>query len=66
MKKTFKQIQLSNIMVKWLCTRCGYIYDEENGDPDRDIAPNTLFQDLPASWVCPRCKAPKSAFVKKE
>ncbi len=53
-------------MVKWLCTRCGYIYDEENGDPDRDIAPNTLFQDLPASWVCPRCKAPKSAFVKKE
>ncbi|KAF5091601.1 rubredoxin [Methanospirillum sp. J.3.6.1-F.2.7.3] len=51
-------------MVKWLCTRCGYIYNEENGDIERGISSNTPFEKLPDSWVCPRCKAEKTFFKK--
>lgn len=51
-------------MAKWLCSRCGYTYTEENGDIERGIQPNTPFEKLPESWVCPRCKAGKEAFKK--
>jgi len=41
-------------MGKWKCSVCGYIYDEaKEGVP---------FADLPESWTCPQCGAPKSAF----
>ena len=49
-------------MAKWKCTVCGYIYDEEKGDPDADAAAGTKFADLPADWTCPVCGAPKDAF----
>ena len=32
-------------MAKFVCTVCGYIYDEEAGDPDNGIEPGTLFAD---------------------
>ncbi len=41
-------------MQKWICGICGYIYDEAKAD--------IPFADLPDSWVCPLCRAPKSAF----
>lgn len=47
---------------KFQCTICGYIYDPEKGDPDSGISPGTPFEDLPGSWVCPQCGAPKDAF----
>ena len=28
--------------MKYVCTVCGYVYDEETGDPDNGIAPGTL------------------------
>jgi rubredoxin len=31
-----------NMMAKWDCLACDYIYDEENGDPDNGIDPSTL------------------------
>ncbi|MGB2907863.1 MAG: thiamine pyrophosphate-dependent enzyme [Candidatus Aminicenantaceae bacterium] len=41
-------------MKKWKCSVCGYIYDEsQEGIP---------FEQLPESWTCPRCGAPRSAF----
>lgn len=43
-------------MVKWKCTVCNYIYDEEKE--------GKKFKDLSPSWVCPVCGAPKSAFVR--
>jgi rubredoxin len=52
------------IMEKWKCTVCDYIYDPDLGDPDNDVAPGTKFEDIPDSWVCPQCGAPKSDFVK--
>lgn len=49
-------------MDKWECTVCGWIYDPEKGDPSQGIAPGTPFEELPESWVCPECGAPKSMF----
>ncbi|MFC1909662.1 rubredoxin [Chloroflexota bacterium] len=49
-------------MTKYRCTVCGYIYDPELGDPDRDVAPGTPFEEIPDSWVCPLCGADKTEF----
>ena len=34
--------------MKYVCTVCGWEYDEEAGSPDQGIAPGTKFEDLPA------------------
>ena len=34
------------------CMYCGYIYDEEAGDPDNGIAPGTRWEDIPEDWCC--------------
>jgi hemerythrin-like domain-containing protein/rubredoxin len=47
---------------KYVCTVCGYIYDSEKGDPEHNIEPGTLFEDLPDDWVCPVCYADKDEF----
>lgn len=49
-------------MAKFVCTVCGYIYDEEAGDPDNGIEPGTLFTDLPDDWECPLCSVGKEDF----
>lgn len=49
-------------MKKYICTICGYIYDEDKGIPDKGIPKGTLFTDLPDDWVCPLCGALKSDF----
>lgn len=49
-------------MVRWICTVCGYIYDEERGEAGTGIPPGTAFADLPDDWTCPVCGARKSAF----
>ena len=49
-------------MAKFVCTVCGYIYDEELGDPDNGIEPGTLFADLPDDWECPLCSVGKEDF----
>jgi len=53
-------------MDKWECVICGYIYDPEKGDPENNIPVGTAFEQLPESWTCPVCGAPKSQFVKKQ
>ncbi|MBQ3001358.1 MAG: rubredoxin [Bacilli bacterium] len=42
-------------MKKYVCTVCGYVYDEEKGAPELGIAPGTKFEDLPADFACPYC-----------
>jgi rubredoxin len=49
-------------MAKFECTVCGFVYDEDKGDPESGIPPGTKFADLPADWVCPICGAEKSMF----
>ena len=38
---------------RYVCSGCGYEYVPELGDEDGEIAPGTLFEQLPAEWVCP-------------
>ncbi len=49
-------------MKKYKCIMCGYIYDPAKGDPDNGVEPGTAFEDIPDTWVCPDCGAPKSEF----
>lgn len=49
-------------MQKYVCKVCGYVYDPEIGDPDNNINPGTSFENIPDSWVCPVCGAPKDQF----
>ena len=52
-------------MEKYVCTICGYVYDEELGDPDNGVEPGTKFEDIPEDWVCPLYGVPKSDFEKE-
>jgi rubredoxin/mannose-6-phosphate isomerase-like protein (cupin superfamily) len=49
-------------MQKYICSDCDYEYDPALGDPSQSIAPGTSFDDLPDTWLCPECGAPKSEF----
>lgn len=51
-------------MEKWVCTVCGYVYNPEKGDESSGIPPNTPFEALPDTWVCPVCGVPKDMFQK--
>ena len=46
----------------WVCSVCGWIYDEAKGDPDYDLAPGVKFEDLPDDFVCPLCGVDKDSF----
>jgi len=46
----------------WQCRTCGYLYDEEVGDPAEDLAAGTRWADISEDWVCPMCGTPKSDF----
>ena len=49
-------------MKKYVCSVCGYEYDEAVGDPDNGIAAGTPFENLPEDWVCPLCGVGKEDF----
>lgn len=38
-------------MIKYICTVCGYVYEDE-----------IPFEELPDDWTCPICSEPKSSF----
>ena len=40
--------------MKYKCTVCGYIYDEEKE--------GVRFEELPEEWVCPLCGVGKELF----
>ena len=50
----------------YVCNVCGYVYDEEKGDPDNGIAPGTKFEDLPDDFECPLCGVGKDMISKAE
>lgn len=49
-------------MKAYMCVICGYVYEEEKGDPASGIAPGTIWDDVPLSWRCPDCGAGKEDF----
>ncbi len=52
-------------MKVYVCSVCGWTYDEAKGDPDNGIAPGTKFEDLPDDFVCPLCGVGKDSFEEK-
>jgi rubredoxin len=53
-------------MRKWMCVNCGYVYEQDKGDPMGGIVPGTAWEDIPEDWICPECGAEKSAFEMME
>lgn len=53
-------------MERYICSVCGYVYDESKGIPESGIAPGTKWEDLPDDWVCPICGVDKSSFDKEK
>jgi rubredoxin-NAD+ reductase len=50
------------INVKYICTVCGWEYDEAEGYEDGGIAPGTKWEDIPEDFVCPVCGVEKDMF----
>ncbi len=48
---------------RYVCSGCGYEYVPELGDEESEIAPGTLFKDLPEDWICPECAEAKDQFI---
>ncbi|WP_238915471.1 acyl-CoA dehydrogenase family protein [Clostridium sp. YIM B02555] len=47
----------------YVCNGCGYEYDPGLGDAEGEIAPGTLFENIPEEWTCPACGEEKSMFI---
>jgi rubredoxin len=50
---------------KWVCTICGFEYDEAVGIPEDGIPAGTRWADIPEDWSCPECGATKAEFEMK-
>ena len=48
--------------MKYVCSVCGYTYDDTVGDPYNGIKAGTKFEDLPEDFVCPLCGVGKDMF----
>jgi rubredoxin len=44
------------------CRSCLTWYEPRWGDPQASVASGTLFDQLPAGWVCPVCGGPRSGY----
>ena len=49
-------------MAKYVCTVCGFVYDEAEGYPDGGIAPGTKWVDVPDDFTYPLCGVGKDMF----
>lgn len=49
-------------MKKYVCEICGWVYDEELGDPEHGIPAGTKFEDLPDDFECVVCGVGKENF----
>jgi rubredoxin len=45
-------------MSQYVCSACGYVYDEEQE--------GIRWEDLPEDWFCPGCGAEKALFHRME
>jgi rubredoxin len=46
------------------CQKCYTIYNEESGDPESNIPPQTAFESLPQSYCCAVCESNTDQFLK--
>lgn len=50
-------------MKEYKCLVCGFVYSEESGHPESGLQKGTKWEEVPSSWVCPLCGAPKEEFA---
>ena len=48
--------------MKYVCSVCGLVYDEDEGYPEGGIAPCTKLEDVPEDFECPLCSVGKTEF----
>ena len=53
-------------MKKYVCSLCGWEYDEAEGYEEGGILPGTAFEDLPDDFECPLCGVGKENFEERE
>ena len=53
-------------MQKYVCGKCGWVYNPEEGFPVFGVKPGTPFEELPESFACPVCGARKEHFQSGE
>ncbi len=53
-------------MKQYVCTVCGYIYNETTGDPDHGVGPGTPWEHVPEEYECPLCHVGKDMFEETE
>lgn len=49
-----------------VCNGCGHRYDPVLGDRESDISAGTPFDQLPKTYLCPKCGDPKDSFIPLE
>ena len=49
-------------MKKYVCSVCGFVYDEEAGYEELNIEPGTCWEDVPDDFTCPLCGVGKDMF----
>lgn len=48
--------------MKYVCSVCGFVYDEAKGYPEGGIAPGTAWADVSDDFECPLCGVGKDQF----
>lgn len=48
--------------MKYVCSVCGFVFDEDEGDIENDIEPGTPWDEVPEDYVCPMCGVGKEYF----
>lgn len=41
--------------MQYRCPNCGYVYDENKGEPHEGFKPGTPWKLIPDDWACPGC-----------
>lgn len=54
--------ETEDMMQRYVCVVCGWVYDPIEGDPESGIPPGTAFKDIPDDWTCPACGVGKEHF----
>ena len=48
--------------MKYVCSLCGWEYDESVGYPEGGISPDTPWSEVPEDFECPLCGVGKASF----
>ena len=53
-------------MNKYVCGKCGWVYNPTEGFPVFGVKPGTPFESIPETFCCPVCGARKQHFLPGE